>query len=158
MYERILVAVDGSRSAKRALDHAAGLAGRLSAALRIVHVVDTAWLGLGMELAIDTEHIRRARCEAGERLLHDACAACRVAGVEAGSGLLETGTPADRVAAIIAREAAAWSADVVVLGTHGRSAIERVLLGSVAEGVARLSPVPVLLVPLNEKPAVQPGP
>ncbi|HYA38367.1 MAG TPA: universal stress protein, partial [Candidatus Methylomirabilis sp.] len=43
-----------------------------------------------------------------------------------------------------------WPADVVVLGTHGRRGVERLLLGSVAEGVARLSTVPVLLIPRQE--------
>jgi len=49
----------------------------------------------------------------------------------------------------IADEADAWPADLVVAGTHGRTGVQRLLLGSVAEGIARVSPVPVLLIPLH---------
>ncbi len=147
MYTRILVAIDGSPHSERARTHALGLARGLAAALRIVHVVDTGWLGVGMELAIDTAELGRARREAGGQLLAGAQAAARAAGVEAEVRLLEMATPAEHVAARIAGEAADWPADLVVLGTHGRRGLERMLLGSVAEGVARLSAVPVLLVP-----------
>jgi nucleotide-binding universal stress UspA family protein len=51
-----------------------------------------------------------------------------------------------RVADVIVREAKKWRADVIVLGTHGRSGLSRVVLGSDAELVVRESPVPVLLV------------
>jgi nucleotide-binding universal stress UspA family protein len=153
MYKQILVAIDGSPHAEQALRHALGLAAGLSAALRIVHVVDTGWLGLGMELAIDTAQISRARRDVGEKLLQAARASAKAAGVEAETRLVETGTPTDHVAAMIASEAADWPADMVVLGTHGRKGVERILLGSVAEGMARLSSVPVLLVPSSLYPA-----
>ena len=69
--------------------------------------------------------------------------------VPAEMGLLETGTPTQRIAAAIADEADVWPADLVVAGTHGRTGVQRLLLGSVAEGIARVSPVPVLLIPLH---------
>ena len=150
MYSRILVAVDESPHAGHAVTHAAGLAKRLSAALRIVHVADMGWLPLGPELAIDIEAIARARRAAGEKILAAARETARAAGVEAEARLLETATPTQRLAAAIADEAASWPADVVVLGTHGHGVVERLLLGSVAEGVARLSTVPILLVPRPE--------
>jgi nucleotide-binding universal stress UspA family protein len=50
------------------------------------------------------------------------------------------------VAAIIVERAAAWGADVIVMGTHGRRGLGRLMMGSDAEMVARTSPVPVLLV------------
>jgi len=139
--------VDESPHAGHAVTHAAGLAKGLSAALRIVHVVDMGWLPLGPELAVDIEAIAKARRAAGEKILTAAREAARTAGVEAETRLLETATPTQRIAAAIADAAAGWPADVVVLGTHGRRGVERVLLGSVAEGVARLSAVPVLLIP-----------
>lgn len=149
MYRRILVAIDGSPHAEHALKHACGLAAGLSAALCIVHVIDTGWLGLGLELAIDTAQASQARREAGETLLRYAHAAAQAAGVAAEIRLLETETPASLVAAAIAKAAVDCSADVAVLGTHGRKGVERMLLGSVAEGMARLSPIPVLLVPFR---------
>ena len=150
MYSRILVAVDDSPHAEHAVEQAAGLARGLSAALRIIHVVDMGWLPLGPELAIDVDAIATARRAAGERVLASACERARGAGIEAEIRLLETATPTQRVAAAIADEAARWPADVVVLGTRGRRVVERLLLGSVAEGVARRSTVPVLLVPRHE--------
>jgi len=147
MYARILVAVDESPHATHTVQHAAGMAKGLSAALRIIHVVDMGLLPLGPELAIDINAIAKARRAAGEKILATAREAARAVGVEAETSLLETATPTQRIAAAIADEAAHWPADVVVLGTHGRRVVERLLLGSVAEGVARLSIVPVLLVP-----------
>jgi nucleotide-binding universal stress UspA family protein len=147
VYARILVAIDGSANSECALGHAIGLAKGLSAALRVVHVVDTGWIGLGMELAIDTMEISRARHEAGIKLLAGARASAQAAGLEAETRLVEMATPTDHVAVLIAKEVKDWPADLVVLGTHGRRGLERMLLGSVADGMARLSTAPVLLIP-----------
>jgi len=149
MYTRILIAVDGSATSEHALRHAIGLAKGLSAALRVVHVVDMGVLPLGPELAIDIGAVTKARRTAGEQVLEKARATCRAGGIEAEARLLETGTPTQRIAAAIADEATAWPADLVVAGTHGRTGVQRLLLGSVAEGIARVSPVPVLLIPLH---------
>lgn len=149
MYKRILVAVDGSPTAEHALRHAIGLAKGLSAALRVVHVVDMGVLPLGQELAIDIDAITKARRAAGELVLKKARETCQANGIEAEMRLLETGTPAQRIATTIADDADAWPADLVVTGTHGRTGVQRLLLGSVAEGIARVSSVPVLLIPLH---------
>jgi nucleotide-binding universal stress UspA family protein len=66
------------------------------------------------------------------------------AGVPTESALLES--DARRLSSVIAEEAQRWGADLVVVGTHGRRGLERLILGSVAEGVARTAPVSVLLV------------
>ena len=55
-------------------------------------------------------------------------------------------TVGDRVADIIVREAKKWKADLIVMGTHGRRGFNRMVLGSDAEGVLRMAPVPVLMV------------
>ncbi len=52
----------------------------------------------------------------------------------------------ERIASVIDNEASHWRADLIVIGTHGRSGMNRLLLGSVAEGVVRGTSVPVLLV------------
>jgi len=147
MYSKILVAVDESDTSLHALKQAIELARNLSATLRIVHVVDMNWLPLGPELAIDIEAISAVRRSAGEKILAAAHEAAQKAGLEAESTLMETETPIQHVAETIAKEASRWPADLVVLGTHGRRGFERMLLGSVAEGMARRSPVPVLLIP-----------
>jgi nucleotide-binding universal stress UspA family protein len=147
MYTRILAAVDGSPTAEHALRHAIGLAKGLSATLRVVHVVDMGVLPLGPELAIDIGAVTKARRAAGEKILAAARDICQTDGVQAETQLLETGTPAEHIAEALATEARAWPADLVVAGTHGRRGIQRLLLGSVAERIARMSPVPVLLIP-----------
>jgi nucleotide-binding universal stress UspA family protein len=149
MYARILVAIDASPNAEHALQHATGLAKGLSAALRIVHVVDLGWIALGPELAIDVDSVSKARHAAGEKLLAAAQARVRESGLDAEIKLVETAIPTQHIAAAIADEAAAWPADLLVVGSHGLRGVTRLLLGSVAEGVARRSSVPVLLVPLH---------
>jgi nucleotide-binding universal stress UspA family protein len=109
--------------------------------------VDMNWLPLGPELAIDIEAISTVRRSAGEKILAAARETAQKAGLESESALMETETPTQHVAETIAKEASRWPADLVVLGTHGRRGFERMLLGSVAEGMARRSPVPVLLIP-----------
>ena len=53
---------------------------------------------------------------------------------------------AERLANVVVAEAARWPADLIVVGTHGRRGLSHVFLGSVAEGIVRSAPVPVLLV------------
>lgn len=146
MYSRVLVGVDGSRGSSRALEHAIALSKAFGAALRVLHVVDMTWLSLGPELAIDTRRIAAARLAEGETTVAVAVEAARAAAVTAEARLVETTAPGQRVASQIAQEAQEWPADLIVLGTHGRRGAERLLLGSVAEGVMRCSKVPVLLV------------
>jgi len=148
MYSRILVAIDGSPTSEHALRQAIGLAKGLSSTLRIVHIVDMGVLPAGAELAVDMERVMEARRDAGEKVLKSAQDLCRAAGVATETRLVETGTPAQRVANLIAEEAKSWPADLVITGTHGRTGVARMLVGSVAEGIARVSPAPVLLVPM----------
>lgn len=147
MYQRILVAIDGSQSAEHALKHAGALAEALSARLRIIHVVDVGLLSYGPELGIDVEAMRDARYAAAEKILVAARNSVQAPGIEIETGLLDTATPVQHVATAIAEAASAWPADLLVLGRHGRRGMERWLLGSVAEGVTRRATVPVLLVP-----------
>ncbi|HSJ81979.1 MAG TPA: universal stress protein [Thiobacillus sp.] len=150
MYSRILVAIDGSPGAAHALRHAVGLAKGLSASLRIIHVVDLGLLPYGPELSIDIDALLDARYAAAEKILAAARDSVQAPELEVETRLLDTATPVQHVAAAIAEAAASWPADLLVLGTHGRRGVERWLLGSVAEGVARRSTVPVLLVPVRD--------
>ena len=148
MYSRIMVAVDGSPHSAHALKHAVSLAKGLTASLRILHVVDIGLLPSEPELSIDFDALFEARHAAAEKILAAARDSAQASGLAVEAQLLDTATPTQHVAAAIAEAAASWPADLVVLGTHGRRGIDRWLLGSVAEGVARRSTVPVLLVPL----------
>ena len=66
------------------------------------------------------------------------------AGVAAEVKLMEAG--GERIAGVILEEARRWSAELIVIGTHGRSGFSRVLFGSVAEGMVRMAHIPVLLI------------
>lgn len=145
MYQRILVAVDGSSTSDRVLQEAIRLARDQRAALHIVHVVDMVPLLWDVEFT-DIEAIQRALRQAGRTLVDRAREAAKSAGIEAEAQLAEIGTPGQRVAGRIVQAATAWPANLLVIGTHGRRGLDHLLLGSIAEGVAHLAPMPVLLV------------
>jgi nucleotide-binding universal stress UspA family protein len=148
MQRTILVAVDGSETSRHALKYATDLARTMSAALRIIHVVDMGWLPIAPEIAIDSDRICAARRGAGESILAAAGESALHAGIEAKTALVETDSPTQHVAEVIAGEALRWPVELVVLGTHGHRGFQHLTLGSVAERVARLALRPVLLVPL----------
>ena len=153
MYSKILVALDGSDTSLHALQQAIELARKLSATLRMIHVLDMSWLVIGPEVAIDTAAMSAARRGVGEGIIAAARDAARAAGFEAEDALIETETPIQQVAEAIAKEASRWGADLVVLGTHGRRGFQHLMLGSVAERVVRRSVVPVLLIPSPQAPS-----
>jgi nucleotide-binding universal stress UspA family protein len=142
-YRRILVAVDGSNAANRGLREAVRLAKEEGAQLFLIHVVDEyhAFAGLDGGAPVDIVPMLR---EGGKKILLKAAAEAAKQGVKPKAALRETiGGPA---ADAIVREAKKQRADLVVLGTHGRRGLRRLVLGSDAEQVVRTSPVPVLLV------------
>ena len=148
MYERILIAVDGSDTSNLALDHAVQLAQSQRARLRIVHVLELFKYPLTMldGPAFDPTPLWEALRAEGRHALSVASAKARSAGVDSEIAMLEGNDPSLRVATTIAKDAQGWDADLIVLGTHGRSGFNRILLGSVAETLVRMAPAPVLLV------------
>ncbi|MHB8256005.1 MAG: universal stress protein [Acidiferrobacterales bacterium] len=147
MYKKILVPVDGSDTANAALQEAIKLARSESTGLRIIHVADSSAAVWDSEFApVDLEQIRESVRSFARNILEQAQRTAREAGIDAETRLVEMETPGQRVAKVIAEHAREWPADLIVIGTHGRRGIDHFLLGSVAEGVMRLSPVPVLLV------------
>ncbi len=142
MYARILVAADGSEPSQRALDEAIRLGLDQHAQLRIVHVVDIAWMLTGE--FIDIERVETDLRADAARILERDVATAKAAGVTTESALLETdgGTVAQAVIA----DAQGWHAELIVAGTHGRHGVAHLVLGSVAEGVVRSSRAPVLLL------------
>ena len=148
MYSRILVAVDGSDTAKLALDHALQLAREQRARLRIVHALESVHflVSLAGGYPFDASALLDSMREDGKQVLDHAQAQASSAGVEAESALIEGEAPMDRTATIILQDALRWNADLIVIGTHGRRGFDRVVLGSVAEALVRIAHVPVLLV------------
>jgi nucleotide-binding universal stress UspA family protein len=109
--------------------------------VRLVHSVDELAYLTGFEASADVLGLIR---QGGERVLADAADIAKSAGVDPEKRLLDL--PGQRLGEAIAEEARNWEADLIVVGTHGRRGVERILLGSGAEQVIRHAPVPVLVV------------
>ena len=147
MFENIMVAVDGTSTAQRGLQLAADLAVNQDATLHIVHVVDDAFvvpMESGYMPANYAQSISRAARQAGRALLASCEAFGRQHGVRLRTTLLSTRN--HDISGQLLREAAKRKVDLIVLGTHGRRGLRRLLLGSDAEMVVREARVPVLLV------------
>jgi nucleotide-binding universal stress UspA family protein len=143
-YRKILVAVDGSAASMKGLREAIRLAKSEKARLVLVHVVDQfyAFAPLdGMAPGVDLLPMLK---EGGQKVLARAKRAADAAKVKSTAVLREMlSGPA---AGPIVREARKQGADLIVLGTHGRRGVRRLVLGSDAEQVVRSASVPVLLV------------
>jgi len=144
MYRRILVPIDSSSTAALGLREAIRLAKDQNAALRMVHVVDkTAIIGVA-EAGMNPRPVLAKLARSGRAILDAARRSAKKAGIEAETVLHEPLTK--RVADEVLREAKKWRADLIVMGTHGRRGLQRLVLGSDAEQIVRLADVPVLLV------------
>ncbi|MDP1573387.1 MAG: universal stress protein [Coxiellaceae bacterium] len=143
MYQHILIPVDGSPTSDRALQEALRFAQQKNAQLELVYVVENIYL-LSDELYINYAELLETMRSSGEKILAQAQSVAQKAGITAEVKLLEAGS--ERIANVIVAEAVHWSADLIVIGTHGRSGFSRLLMGSVAEGVVRTAQTPVLLI------------
>jgi nucleotide-binding universal stress UspA family protein len=149
MFRRILVPIDGSPTSNRGLGEAIGLARNQKARICLLHVVDELVIATGGDgmMAMPPSYVEdfmRSLRAGGKKLLARAEAKVRKHGVPVETVLVET--MGRRVADLIVKQAKKWRADVIVLGTHGRRGLVRMVMGSDAEIVIREAPVPVLLV------------
>ncbi len=145
MYRRILVPVDGSAASMMGLRHAIGLAKDQGARLRVLNIVDDLIMApMMMEPSgADLTHILDSLRAEGQKVLKKAAAVAEKSAVKAETVQLESrGQP---VSDAILADARRSRADVIVMGTHGRQGLNRLLLGSDAERVLREAAVPVLL-------------
>tara|TARA_R110002073_G_scaffold81001_6_gene194638 strand:- start:2903 stop:3343 length:441 start_codon:yes stop_codon:yes gene_type:complete len=143
MYQHILIPVDGSPTSERALQEALGLAKQHHAQLELVYVAENIYLQ-NSEIFIDYTELLETIKTNGEKILAEAQSIVQQAGMTAEVKFLDAN--GERIANMIVSEAKCWSADLIVIGTHGRSGFSRLLLGSVAEGVVRTAHIPVLLI------------
>lgn len=145
MYQRILVPIDGSATAERALQEAIKLAGS-KGELRLVYVIEGIYPLDAEGLSyIDYPALQKAVRHTGGRILAKAEKDAQKSGAKVETKLLDAG--GESIAHIIDGEARKWPAGLIVIGTHGRSGLSRLLLGSVAESVVRGASIPVLLIP-----------
>jgi nucleotide-binding universal stress UspA family protein len=144
MYKRLLVPVDGSSTARLGLTEAIRLAKQLEASIRIIHVVDEFVADSALGPTVYYDKWVEALREGGRTMLANAQSFAQENGVKPEAVLIET--IGRRAADVIIEQAKQWPADLIVMGTHGRRGVRRLLMGSDAELVVRSSPAPVLLV------------
>lgn len=144
MYRKIMVPVDESRAALRALNEAVRLAQLSGAVVRAVTVVDLAQFNWGGTGYLQSEEVRSAIAASGAKVLQQAEARLAGSGVAYETAVLESA--GDKTADMLVADARAQEADLLVMGTHGFSGLMHLLMGSVAEGVLRQADIPVMLL------------
>jgi len=148
MYKHILIATDGSELAARGLEHGLALAKIVKAAVTIVTVTDNQ-LPSAYEVAFNArrgmnplEEHRAAEDEAARKILQAAAAKAEAAGVEARTIHVAERHPAEGIVEA-ARE---HKADLIVMSSHGRRGVRRLMLGSQTAEVVTSTTIPVLVV------------
>lgn len=150
--ERILVPVDYSSGSRVALQLAAELATRFGSTLDVVHAWDrpsyVSDVVMSRTEPLSPKSLIVLIQENAQRDLDDFLKSAELPAGTRCAGRLVTGDPASA----LLHELKGGGYDLVVIGTHGRTGLSHVLLGSVAEKLVRLSPVPVLTVPAASAP------
>ena len=147
MYQRILVPVDYSACSRAALRLAVELAQKFQASLDVVHVWDRpSYVSNVVMTRVDPVSTQSLLVLIEENARRDLDEFLTSAELPAQTALVSRLLVGDPASALL-HELDRGSYDLVVVGTHGRTGLSRVLLGSVAEKLVRLSPVPVLAVP-----------
>jgi nucleotide-binding universal stress UspA family protein len=145
MYKRILVPVDGSRNSDEGLIEAIAVARLTGAIVRVVHVIAQPVAALAVDgFTNEVDQVYDVIHERGAKIVADALERVRAAGLEADELVLESYSA--QVHALVVQAAVNWRADLIVIGTHGRHGIGRLLMGSDAEEILRSSSCPVLVV------------
>ena len=143
MYDRILLPTDGSDKMAPVIDHAVSLAQTHDSELHALYVVNTASLS-DLPMESSWEGVSQALTREGEHALSRVQE--RATDARLTTEMVD-GSPSKE----IIRYASEKSCNVIVMGTHGRSGFDRLLLGSVAERVVRSSPVPVLTIRVSDE-------
>jgi nucleotide-binding universal stress UspA family protein len=146
MFKNILVPLDGSHTSGLGLDEAIKLAKNQKASLYLLHIIDDQVLYQGdfSGGGIYVADLLQDMIDNGKKILAKAEAKARKQHIRSNAILIENiGSP---VSDVIVKQAKKVKADLIVLGTHGRRGVRRIVMGSDAEGVVRMTTVPVLLV------------
>jgi nucleotide-binding universal stress UspA family protein len=144
MYKNILIAVDGSTASQRGLSEGLRLAKAIGGRVMLVHVVNALILESEIASTAYYQALAEAFRKEGVEILEAAAAVAREAGVPFEQKLIEK--IGAHASVEIIQAATDGRADLIVLGTHGRRGLKRLVMGSDAELVLRRSPIPVLMV------------
>ncbi|MBU5593673.1 universal stress protein [Amphibacillus sp. MSJ-3] len=144
VYDRIVVAIDGSQASLRAFKRAVLVAKRNNAELIIAHVVDTKTISTAE--TYDQSMINRSERYAN-KLLDDYRVQAEKAGVNSVKTHIDYGSPKVRIPKHVAKM---FEADLIICGATGLNAVERFLIGSVSENIVRYAPCDVLVVRTEE--------
>ncbi|APD12436.1 Stress response protein NhaX [Pandoraea sputorum] len=147
MSHRILLAIDGSETSWHALRETIRFA-MPDDVVRVVNVIDDPFAHYQSAFSsyIDLEAVREALIAESQETLTTAYKRLHEEGIQTDTRSIDLRTWGGTIAGAIIREARRWQTDLLVLGTHGRKGVRRMLLGSVAEQVLRHSHRPVMLV------------
>lgn len=147
MYQHMVVAVDGSQTSVNALNHAAGLAVQSGGKITLVNVANPGeYMTLAPEF-LQHESYEAAAVANGNEVLAEAKVIAEQAGVkQVNTHLLVASHGAKEMAQELVEYADANGADLLVLGTHGRTGLLHLLMGSFAETVMRQSHLPLLII------------
>ena len=145
LYKKILIATDGSEYTKKAIDYGIDIAINTGAKLQAIYVVDTGAYK-SIPLSAPQEYAYSILKQEGDMAIKYVADMVEAAGLEV-EGIIAEGHPADE----IIKYAEKNSIDLIVMGTLGKSGLDRFLLGSVADKVIRNSKIPVIVVPVKEK-------
>lgn len=149
MYQRMLVPLDDSSTAQRGFEEAIALAKALRSTIVLLHVVEFVPVMVEMATSTTWEAISDGLRGVGRGILEAAHRKATEAGVSSEAVLEDMATA--RVADMIVEQAGRQRCELIVMGTHGRRGVGHALIGSDAERVARIAPVPVLLVRQSER-------
>ena len=142
--QRLLVPVDFSEDANQALEYAIALASTLGARVILLHVMQSPpWGGVDMDVTLPhaySQFIQHLEAEVTHRM--QACLERVTARGLEGEMAVVHGEPFQEILDTAKKQ----QVDLIIMGTHGRTGLQHVLMGSVAEKVVRLAPCPVLVV------------
>jgi nucleotide-binding universal stress UspA family protein len=143
MFDKILLPTDGSDVSLTAADRAAALAKLCGASLHVVCVQEPyPYAGIGAASSAGAQDYLAAAQRHAADAFARVSALARVPGVALTTEAVEGARPAEAIVEAARR----CGADLIVMGSHGRSGVARLLLGSVAQQVLVLSPLPVMIV------------
>ncbi|CAJ52085.1 universal stress protein [Haloquadratum walsbyi] len=144
MYDKILIPTDGTEGTRGAVEHAIDLATVYDAALHTIYVIEASGpTDSSVPGTLD------ALEETGKNAIDEVIQQAEAASVRTIEGLVAQGTPHQVILDYVDEN----DIDSIVMGTHGRTGLDRYFLGSVTENVVRVSDAPVLTVPMPTESA-----